>query len=138
MINSRRLLNAVSVLSFLGFLDAAYLTLTHFQNRIPPCTLGSCETVLTSQYAAIFGIPIAMIGAFYYVTVFLFSRIGSVRWLFVTVSAGFAISLVLLGLQLFILHAICLYCIGSLTITTLLFILGLLLLRTWQQPGNFT
>ena len=60
----------IGVLAFLGFLDAVYLTVLHYKNAIPPCTIAhGCETVLTSSYATIFGIPIALIGAGFYLTV---------------------------------------------------------------------
>src|SRR5581483_587523 len=53
--------------TLLGFLDAAYLTIQHYQHVIPPCTTGGCETVLTSSFATIAGTPIALIGAGFYV-----------------------------------------------------------------------
>jgi len=36
---------------------------------VPPCALGGCEQVLASQYSKIFGIPLALIGAVYYLIV---------------------------------------------------------------------
>ena len=137
MINLPRLWKALSILSFIGFLDAAYLTITHFQNRVPPCNIGGCETVLTSEYSVIGGIPLALLGVIYYVVVFFLVQTRNHRWLFALVSAGFAISIALLGLQLFVINALCLYCLVSLGITTLLFVMSLVLLRTWRQTGNF-
>ncbi len=58
------------ILAFLGFLDATYLTIEHYKNAVPPCSLAhGCETVLTSQYATIFGIPIALIGVGFYLVI---------------------------------------------------------------------
>src|SRR3990167_8415706 len=57
----------ILLLSFLGFWDATYLTILHYKNAFPPCTITSgCETVLTSKYATILGIPIALIGSLFY------------------------------------------------------------------------
>ncbi len=52
------------VLAVLGALISAYLTWTHFAGLVPVCT-GSgegCETVQSSRYATIVGIPVALLG----------------------------------------------------------------------------
>jgi uncharacterized membrane protein len=57
----------VLFLSFAGFLDATYLTIQHFSGQIPPCTVThGCEKVLTSQFAHVGPIPIALLGAGYF------------------------------------------------------------------------
>lgn len=110
--------------SFLGFADAAYLTLEHFLNRIPPCTVGGCEVVLTSPYAVVAGVPIALFGALYYIVVFFLILYGAHRRLLVAlVSLGFVASLALIGLQAFVINAWCLYCLGSAATSTTLFII---------------
>jgi uncharacterized membrane protein len=138
MNTSRRLLKALSIFSFLGFVDAAYLTIIHYQQGIPPCLVEGCETVLTSSYATVAGIPIALLGALYYMAIFFlafsllqkFSR-NVLITLVILVSIGFAVSLVLLGIQLFVLDAICQYCIVSIVTTTISFILGLVIFRRY-------
>ena len=132
MMNSKLLSKILQVVSFLGFADATYLTLEHFLNRIPPCSIGGCETVLTSDYAVIAGIPLAVMGMLFYLTVFFMVTTGKTQWLKLFVSIGFAVSLLLLGLQAFVIHAFCLYCLGSLTTSTLLYIFVCL------RPGNST
>lgn len=136
MKNLNLLRKALLAFSFFGFLDAAYLTVTHFQHKIPPCAINGCESVLTSQYAVILGVPIALIGMLYYFVLFLFALSGRYHKFLFLVSAGFAISLGLLGIQMFAIRALCLYCLLSFGITTLLLFISLLLLRTWQHPGN--
>lgn len=118
--------------SLLGFADAAYLTITHFLNRIPPCTTSGCETVLSSRFSTIGGIPLALFGVAFYLVVFFLVVSGKLTGLKPIISIGFAASLVFLGLQAFVIHAFCLYCLGSLGTSTLLFIL------VWLQPGNST
>ncbi|MBI4032388.1 vitamin K epoxide reductase family protein [Candidatus Berkelbacteria bacterium] len=120
-------LTAIALVALLGFADATYLTLEHYLGQIPPCTTSGCETVLTSQYAAIAGVPVALLGALYYLAVILLA-IGAIpvdsaarRGLLRTiVSTGFVASLGFLYLQAFVINAYCLYCLGSLAITTIL------------------
>ena len=57
--------------SFLGFIDASYLTIKHFVGTPLPCSvLKVCEEVTTSQYSVIGGVPVAMLGAIYYLAIF--------------------------------------------------------------------
>lgn len=60
----------IAFLSFLGFLDAAYLSIKSFQGAIPACSITEgCEKVLTSKYSKIGTIPISLPGAVFYVGV---------------------------------------------------------------------
>ncbi|HSD98320.1 MAG TPA: vitamin K epoxide reductase family protein [Patescibacteria group bacterium] len=116
------------VFAALGFLDAAYLTIQHYQHAIPPCTVGGCETVLTSQFATVFGVPIALLGAGFYAAVLLATGLflqthkkQLVTILFLLCTAGFLVGLALIGIQAFILHSWCYYCLFSELIDFLLF-----------------
>ena len=122
MMNSKLLSKLLLFVSFLGFVDASYLTIEHFLNRIPPCTVGGCEAVLTSEFAVIFGVPLALIGVLYYLLVFfLVLKNKNIK---ILVTLGFLASLGLLALQAFVIHAFCLYCLGSLATSTILFVLS--------------
>lgn len=118
------------VLSALGFIDATYLTIEHFMNRIPPCTLTSgCEKVLTSSYSSIFGIPVSLIGSLYYlvllITLFVYFDLKSKRILYYASRfsvLGFIFSLYFVGIQIFALHSYCLYCLISAIISTCIFV----------------
>lgn len=120
---------ATGALAFLGFLDAIYLTVEHYKNAIPPCTIAhGCETVLTSSYATIFGIPLALIGAAFYVValmllgIFLETKKRSILTLLTLLTAaGFLVAIILVGIQAFVLHAFCQYCLLSELIDFLLF-----------------
>ena len=127
--NSKILLKLLLGLSLVGFVDAAYLTISHFQNQVPPCTISGCETVLTSEYAVIAGVPLALIGTLFYVTVFFLVLLDRRSWLVILLSIGFMISMGLLALQIFVIHAICQYCLVSIITTTLLLVGSLVLLR---------
>lgn len=134
----RRLVFALLAFAPLGFLDASYLTIEHFLNRVPPCTLvHGCELVTTSSYSMIFGIPTALFGAFYYLLIILAlvyyldtKQLKVLRAAAAVTVVGFAFSLYLVYLQLFVLNAICLYCMVSALSSTILFILGMVVLKS--------
>ena len=57
------------IVALLGFADATYLTIEHYQNKIPPCSVGGCEQVLTSAYSVVAGVPVSLMGSVYYLLV---------------------------------------------------------------------
>lgn len=128
-INHKRIALAFLILALLGFIDATYLTIAHYRGGIVPCSIvGNCEKVLTSEYAIIAGVPVALLGSLYYFAIFLFAFLSisrkDERFLFAAsgfISLGFLSSLWLIYLQLFLIHAICLYCMFSAAITGALF-----------------
>jgi len=59
------------ILALVGLTDAAYLTVHHFTAEPVPCSLtNGCEQVLTSDYAELFGLPLAGFGAAAYFVAF--------------------------------------------------------------------
>ena len=130
---------ALFVVALLGFADATFLTLEHFQNAIPPCAVGSCEAVLTSAYSTMFGIPVALLGMVYYLVIAggLFAHIEgkhepSLRVVLLLTVCGFLMSLWFVGAQAFIIHQYCLYCLGSATISTVLFCSATYVLKKYR------
>ncbi len=121
------------ILSFVGFLDAAFLTVEHFLKAIPPCAIVSgCSTVLTSQWSTVFGIPVSLLGAIDYLILFGLTvaalSTGNVKLqrLAAKVSVvGFLASAWLVYLQFFVIHEICLYCMVSAIISTAIFAVGI-------------
>jgi uncharacterized membrane protein len=103
------------------------------------CSLGSCETVQTSRWATLFGVPVAMWGVVFYGVVLAVCLAGlgatladskRVSQLLVVMSAtGVLFSLWLTYLELFVIHAICMYCVVSAVLVTALFVVTLLDLR---------
>lgn len=135
---------AIVVVSFIGFLDATYLTIQHYNEGILPCVVfEGCEQVTTSKFSTVAGVPISLFGVAFYLTILIstiifWDPIKSLRdhgastkkdkallALGYLPIAGFAISMLLLYLQLFVIKAICAYCVVSIISSTLLFILGL-------------
>jgi uncharacterized membrane protein len=131
------------IISFLGFLDATYLTIEHYTGGIIPCTvLHGCQIVTTSKYSVIFGVPIALGGSLYYLTLLIITllyvnssgesrvaKTGYLRLLGYVSIIGFIASLWLLYIQAFELGTFCLYCVGSALSSTLLFIIGMVFLK---------
>ncbi|MCL6096346.1 MAG: vitamin K epoxide reductase family protein [Patescibacteria group bacterium] len=118
------------ILAFIGFLDATYLTILHYQNAFPPCTVtGGCEAVLTSQYSIILGVPISLFGALFYLIIMTFSlaillhkRKIYAHGLFLAAISGLFASAVLFFVQFFILKSFCQYCLLSEIISLAIFI----------------
>ena len=121
----------IAILSFIGMVDALFLTLKRNAGPIPCHITGGCEQVLTSQYSAVFGIPISLIGLAFYLTVFslaVFELSGTsktLKWVFALASIGLAISAVLVGIQAFILKSYCEYCLLSAILVLSIFLLSL-------------
>lgn len=120
------------LLAIAGFFDASYLSILHYKNIIPPCTIAKgCETVLTSQFSTIFNAPIALFGSFYFLTsVFLLLLIfqnpaKKLLFCFKLLSfSGVIVSIILIYIQTFILHAFCQYCLLTEAIIFTIFILS--------------
>ncbi len=136
-LNLKRAAYAMLAVSFVGFLDAAYLTAAHFLRFSPPCSiLNGCDTVTTSAYAFILGIPVALLGAMYYggifLAVILYLESGNTAILKLAAYGtlvGLLASIWFVSVQIFILDALCLYCMVSAGTSTLLFIFGAGLLK---------
>jgi uncharacterized membrane protein len=132
-IQSRRrtLLYALAALvSLIGLADAIYLTIEHLSGRSVRCTIVSgCSEVLSSEYATVRGIPLAMIGAAAYFAVFSLAVLAaySYRWaaklLTVIVGLMFITTLWLIYLQALVIKHFCQFCLLSALVTFILTIL---------------
>ncbi|MDO8435465.1 MAG: vitamin K epoxide reductase family protein [bacterium] len=122
------------LVSLVGFLDAAYLAAKHFLGLPVVCTfLGGCGTVTTSRFSVIAGIPVALLGACYYLVVFLLvvAYFDTKRNSLMVMAArltpvGFLASLWFVFVQAFLLKAWCLYCLVSAVTSTILFVVALI------------
>ncbi|MEK9173402.1 MAG: vitamin K epoxide reductase family protein [Patescibacteria group bacterium] len=131
---SRALAIAFLTIAFLGFLDATYLAVEHFRGVIPPCTIiEGCEKVTTSEYSVILGVPVALLGSIYYflvivLSILFFDRKNEKYFLYASYLTIFGLlaAIYFVFIQLVIIKAICIYCMFSALTSTLLFILGLL------------
>lgn len=120
----------ILILAFIGFADATYLTAIHYMDAPPGCgESGGCGEVAASEYSTLFGLPVALYGIFFYITVIFLSLLWlDRRTAFVTkalpiISAPAVLfSAWLVYLMLFVIEAICWFCVGSATSSTLIFI----------------
>ena len=116
-----------AIVALAGLADATYLSVQAFTGETLSCG-GSpdCFRVLGSSYAKIGGIPVAMLGALAYFSVFSFATFAAFghgwvrKFLALIVGAMFTATLWLLYVQAFLLHAYCRYCLFSAAITFLL------------------
>ena len=141
MTNSKMLLNKllgsptkkailIGLFSFLGLIDASYLAAKHYSGTIPPCAIvKGCEVVTTSQYATIGGVSVALLGAIYYLAVLVISIaiIDTKSDRLKKILAGFSVigllaSIWFISLQLFVIKALCLYCLVSAFSSTAIFL----------------
>src|ERR1700693_887739 len=106
-------------IALIGFAYATYLTVTHLTGEDLVCGSGDCSAVLGSVYATVAGIPTAAFGALAYFAVFssaLLAAFGYARariFLTLVVAVMFGVTLWLLYVQAFILHAFCPFCLLS-------------------------
>ena len=133
---------ALIFLAAVGLVDSIYLTWIKL-SASGVCVLGKgCEIVNTSQYSAIAGIPIAILGAGAYVTL-LFILVMETRNAFFEFNgpmlvfgislAGVLYSAYLTYLELFVIHAICEFCVlSAIMLLTMLILSGLRLRQTLQ------
>lgn len=116
---NKLLLPLIALLSFLGFVDSAYLTITHYQNIIPPCSIVTgCETVLNSSFSEFLGIPVALFGSIYFavLTIFLILMMqknlkNGRKILLIFTSFGALGAIYFLSVQAFVIKAFCQYCL---------------------------
>lgn len=121
------------MLALVGLFVSVYLWLYHLgYYGVILCGTGSCEVVQTSKYANFLGIPVPALGTGWYLvmTVVGFmlaagqaetSGPGKLAAVFAT--GGLAFSVYLTAVELFILHAICWWCVVSAVLTVAIFVL---------------
>jgi len=154
---SRQLIGAIAAV---GALLTAYLTIVKLTGGTAACTASAtasgasgCNDVLSSPYATVFGLPLALFGFLAYTSMATFalaplavnaqqqkelrSKLEDWTWLllFAGATAMTIFSGYLMYLLAFKLKTVCLYCIGS-----ALFSLSMLVLtfigRSWEDAGQ--
>lgn len=124
-------------LAVLGALDSLYLTWVKLANQVPYCgTSGGCATVENSVYSEVNGIPVAAIGLGAYLVIAgllaferrspLLRNYGGLA-VFGLALTGTLYSAYLTYIELYVIHAICYYCVASAVFIT--GILGLAIVR---------
>ena len=133
----------MALIALIGVFVSLYLTLYKLGYiGTLACGTGACETVQLSKWGDFLGVPVAGWGVAFYGAVlalavagvqerFAGSRHLTTALLLVT-GWGVVFTLWLTYLELFVIHAICRWCVGSATMTVLLFALAL---WDWRVSG---
>lgn len=136
-----KLIITTLVLSIFGISDTVYLTIKRYTNEELNCSfLDGCNFVTNSEYSVIFGIPVAVLGLLFYITIFtlslLYLRTKNRKFLVSTLglsSTGFLLSLWFIYSQAFILNAFCLYCLASAVLSTTIFTLSVIAMVNYNN-----
>jgi uncharacterized membrane protein len=127
---------SIPLLAALGLADALYLSILHLRDELPPCGgYAGCADVNSSMYAFIFDIPIAAFGAGLYLALLGLAlyrmRVRGRPFLWattlfygLTVSAALFMAY-LTAVELFVLQAICYWCVALAGITFMLLALAI-------------
>lgn len=125
----------IAVLALIGAFVALYLTM--YKIGIIghlACGLGGCERVNTSRWSIFAGAPVAAWGLAFYVATFIIAFVGTsprfaervgISYLLAAMSlVGVVFSGWLSYLELYVIGAICKYCVSSAVIVTLIFLVS--------------
>ncbi len=133
---------AIAVLALVGLFVALYLWLhaLGFGGAIKCGASGGCETVQTSQWAVFLGFPVAFYGVVGYLAILVVAIVALrpaalsqprwSKWLGLLATVGFGFTLYLTYVEVFVIHAICRWCIGSAVIITAIWVVSLFSLRS--------
>lgn len=126
---------ALMLLSIAGFFDSSYLTILHYKNIVPPCTITKdCEVVLNSQFSTVLGIPIALFGSLFFLALIFLLLLNkwnqAFKYFKLLTLLGLIASVILFCIQAFVLHSFCQYCLLSEIITLAIFILSFIVRRS--------
>ena len=137
--NKEKLLNRILIiLSIAGIFDSLYLLYIKLSHAGEVCT-GGCDVVNSSKYSEIFGIPLAIFGALFYLSIIVilllskrieFIKENSIIIIFGISLIGVLYSAYLTYLELAVIHAICQYCVISAILTVGLFIVAIIKLNS--------
>ena len=119
--------------SIAGLCVSIYLTIAHFSSAItitcPESGAINCEKVTTSPQSYVFGIPVAVLGLGFFVTMIALSLpvawrspLRQVAWARLAMSVvGVGFLFYLVYAELFVIHAICLWCSSVHLLTLVIF-----------------
>ena len=138
-----RSLTLVSIiLAIAGIAVASYLTYVHYNSAALVCGIGDCSIVQASKYSKMFGIPIAIFGLLMYVAITALIIVRSRRVEREDLASTAILVLLIIGtlyaayltyLEIWVIRAICQWCVISAIITVLLLIVEIFrLIRSWN------
>lgn len=121
------------ICAVIGLVDSLYLTWIKLTHTTALCLpgIGDCETVNTSRYSEIFGVPIAILGALVYLAILIILLMRDKVSLFTNYELYLLFGISLIGVlysayltyvEIAVIHAICPYCVISAIMILLIFI----------------
>ncbi len=126
----------LAVLGGLGLLlTTALLVISMTKSTLPYCASGSgCDVVQSSRWSTLFGLPIAAWGWGVYIVIagaaiFVARKMSRWRTAIFFATIGFGVSVYLNIISIWIIGAICIYCVASLVLITSIYAL------TWRADG---
>ncbi|MDX2242273.1 MAG: vitamin K epoxide reductase family protein [Leptolyngbyaceae cyanobacterium bins.302] len=137
----------------IGAAVTAYLTITRLTGDPTACPTGGCDVVLSSPYATVFGLPLALFGFLAYASIIGFAiapllvnapdqkqlRSTLERWTGLLLFIGGTAMMIFSGYLMYLLtseiKAVCIYCVGSAVLSTSLFVLSIIG-RDWEEVGQ--
>jgi uncharacterized membrane protein len=133
---------AMTVLAGIGIVASAYLTITKLSGTLPVCgPIAGCETVESSGYSTVFGIPVALSGLGMATTVLVVAltwwRTGDRRALLLSYGLGILglfVVAYLFYLMVFVIRAVCVWCVTFDTTVVLGWIVSVLTVRRVSDP----
>ena len=137
------LYGVTALVALVGLADSIYLTVEHITGRSVKCTIVSgCSEVLSSPYATVRGIPLALIGAMAYFSAFSLATLAAFDYklagtlLTFLVGLMFLTTLWLLYLQAFVIGHFCQFCLLSAIVTTVLTVMVAIARKTQGRVIN--
>lgn len=136
-----------------GAAITGYLAIVKLTGNSTACPTNGCDLVLSSPYATVFGLPLALFGFLAYASMIVFAlapllvdsskqvqlRSNLENWTGLLLVAGGTAMTVFSGYLMYLLafkiQAVCIYCIGSALLSATLFTLALIG-REWQDIGQ--
>ena len=132
---------AIALLALVGLFVALYLWLhaLGFGGAIKCGASGGCETVQTSPWAVFLGLPVAFYGVVGYLAILIVAltalrpaALTQKNWsvtLLGLATVGVLFTGYLTYLELFVIHAICRWCVGSAVIITAIWVVAVMAMR---------
>jgi uncharacterized membrane protein len=134
----------ILLLAFLGIADAWYLTQSALSDTPLQCDIGGlegCNAVAQSPYAHLFGQPLALYGVVFFGIIFVLAALALwrptravSRTLSMFAVIGVLASLAFIGIQVFLIKALCVYCILSALIAFLICGIAYLFRSQTREP----
>jgi uncharacterized membrane protein len=143
----------IAAIASVGALTTGYLTVVKLTQGSAACPTNSCDLVLSSPYATVLGLPLALFGFLAYASMAIFAlaplavnpaqskdtRTKLENWTWLLLLAGAIAMSVFSGYLMYLLFfkikSLCLYCLASAIFSTSLLVLTMIG-RTWEDIGQ--